>query len=119
MPSVHQETKQWERLQDRIKELERENASLRARSQPASKVRDLVLTALKMVQGDLSINAIADAQKTLDRTILALGEAIPGDVAHKKTSPEKHESGIKPYKPLDHGQRDNEAAAAQYRRQPR
>jgi hypothetical protein len=104
--------------QERIKELELEVARLKIGGQPASKVRDLVLTALKLIKGDLSINAIESAQKALDRTIMALGEAIPGDVA-RKPAPKEHESGVKPYKSLDHGPRDNDAAAAQYRTEPR
>lgn len=119
MPSAHQEGARWAHYQDRIKELEREVARLKIGGQPASKVRDLVITALKLVRDDLELMAIPSAKSRLDSTIRALGEAIPGDVAHKPPAPEKHESGVKPYKPLDHGERDLNAAAAQYRMQPR
>ena len=117
MTSAHQQGARWAHYQDRIKELEREVARLKIGGQPASKVRDLVLTALKLIRDDLEVGRVDNVKSVLDRTILALGEAIPGDVAHKKAKP--HETGVKPYKALDHGPRDNEAAAAQYRTQPR
>lgn len=118
MRNMHALTQSLARKDERIKDLEQEVARLKIGGQPASKVRDLVLTALKLIRDDLCVDEISRAKGTLDRTISALGEAIPGDVAHKPAPP-PHTGGVKPYRSLDHGQRDNEAAAAQYRTQQR
>ncbi len=106
--------------QERIKELEREVASLRRGSQPASRVRDMVLRVLLRVSEILDgpVEVQHRAIPLVKQLITALGDNIPGGVAYKPTPP-PHESGRKEYKPLDHGQRDNEAAAAQYRIEPR
>lgn len=116
--SMHGLGLQLQHKSERIKELEAEVAHLKIGAQPASKVRDLVLTALKIVDTYIAEGEIEKARQSLKGVIAALGDNFPGDVSYKPAPP-KHESGVKPYKPLDHGPRDNEAAAAQYRRQPR
>jgi hypothetical protein len=105
----------------RIKELEREVEMLKAGARPASHVRDLVLTALGQIRTLVQSDAVEDsveAQHLLDRLMRVLADNIPGAVEVPKPAA-PHADGIKPWKPLDHGPRDNEAAAEKYRTEPR
>lgn len=113
-----QVAKSWARKDERIKELEREVAELRRGGQPASTVRDMVLPVLKRIEDEIGTGNIAAMQKLMNQLRMALGDNIPGAVAYKPAPP-PHRVGGKQYKSLDHGPRDNEAAAAQYRTQPR
>lgn len=113
-----QVAKSWARKDERIKELEREVAELRRGGQPASTVRDMVLPVLKRIEDEIVAGNIVAMQKMMNQLRMALGDNIPGAVEYKPAPP-PHQIGGKVYKPLDHGPRDNEAAAAQYRTQPR
>lgn len=113
-----QVAKSWARKDERIKELEREVAELRRGGQPASTVRDMVLPVLKRIEDEIVAGNIVAMQKMMNQLRMALGDNIPGAVEYKPAPP-PHQTGGKVYKPIDHGPRDNEAAAAQYRTQPR
>ena len=115
----HRFNMQLQKATERVKELEREVALLKIGAQPASKVRDVVLTALKIVDTYISEGQTDKARQSLKGVIAALGDNIPGAVAYKPAPPVHDGGGLKPYKPLDNGPRDNEAAAAQYRTMPR
>lgn len=118
-PSMHTIGLQLQHKGERIKELEREVARLKIGAQPASRVRDMVLKMLLSLEDDLATDHIGIAQKRLGLLIKAIGENIPGEVEYKPAPPEHRSDHLKPYVPLNHGPRDLEAAAAQYRMQSR
>ena len=112
--SMHSINLSLQHKDETIKELRLEIARLKIGGQPASKVRDMVLPVLKRIEDEISVGNILAMQKLANQLRMALGDNIPGD-AEYKPAPKAHEAGVKPYKSLDHGPRDNEAAAPQYR----
>lgn len=118
-PNMHTLSARLTKRDEKIKELQAEIALLKIGGQPASKVRDLVLPALKQLKSSIdetrffSLNVVP--LRMFDELIAALGENIPGAVEYKPAPPSAREAGLKPYVPLDHGPRDNAAAAPEYR----
>lgn len=112
--AAHTKVMRLERQRLQIKDLETEVARLKAGARPAWHVRDLVLTVLLRISADLKNPAIEREPliKDLDRLIKTLSENLPGDVKVPKPPQAAKDNS---YKPLDHGPRDNAAAAPQYR----
>jgi hypothetical protein len=101
----------------KIRDLTKQLAEARAGGQPASKVRDMILPVLKRIEDEITAGNIVQMQKLMSALREALARNIP--TAEPPSDKRVDKGGIKPYKSLDHGPRDNEAAASQYRTMPR
>lgn len=101
-----------------IKQLKLDLSAAQVGGQPASKVRDLVLTVLKDIYQQLVFTKTEGAKidSQLQKLIQSLAGAIPGDVQAVDPKPHAGQMVTSHGGTLNHGPRDNDAAAPEYRR---
>lgn len=114
--NMHQFNRMIESRDEEIKQLKIDLAKAKLGGQPASTVRDLILTPLKAIKDavDSGPGGTQKAYPLLKQLIHSLAGAIPGDVSI--VEPKPHDDRVIKPNVINQEPRDNAAAAPEYRR---